>query len=198
MPTETDDDWAVIGERMSAVPAALDGIIESLGAGIASGVVAARRQALACADQAEAWSGSSPFFRELAARRPEDADLAAAAEAATAAYARLGAYLRDEYAPLSDPRDPVGRERYARFADAFNGIELDLDETYAWGFAELHRIEARMAEVAERIRPGATVDEAIAIIESDPERTIAGADAFRAWNQDLIDATIEEIGRAHV
>ena len=197
MPTETDDDWAVIGERMRSVPVALDRITESLGAGIASGVVAARRQALACADQAEAWSASSPFFRELAARRPDDADLAAAADAATAAYARLGAYLRDEYAPLADPRDPVGRERYARFADAFNGIELDLDETYAWGFAELHRIEARMAEVAERIRPGATVDEAIAFIESDPERTIAGAHAFRAWNQDLIDATIEALDGVH-
>ena len=197
MPTETDEDWAVIRERLAAVPEALGRVTEALEAGIATGVRAARRQALACADQAEAWSGEAPFFRDLAARRPGDDAVADAAEAATAAYARLGSYLRDEYAPVAEDRDPVGRERYALFAAAFNGIELDLEETYAWGFAELHRIEGRMAAVAERIRPGATVDEAIATIDTDPARVITGADAFRAWNQDLIDSTIEALDGVH-
>ena len=48
----------------------------------------------------------------------------------------------------ADPRDPVGRERYALFARAFNGIDLDLDETYAWGWEELYRIEDAMRRVA--------------------------------------------------
>ncbi|MFM7225480.1 MAG: DUF885 domain-containing protein [Actinomycetota bacterium] len=197
MPTETDDDWTVIGERMARVPEAIDRIEESLRAGIAIGLVAARRQALACAAQAEAWSGESPYFRILASRRPGDDGLAAAAEAATAAYARLGAYLRGEYAPVADPRDPVGRERYGRFAAAFNGIDLDLDETYAWGFEELHRIESRMVAVAERIAPGASVDEAIAMLETDPDRAVVGAEAFRAWNQELIDTTIAALDGVH-
>jgi len=197
MPTATDDDWDVIRERMTRVPEAIDRIEESLRAGIAGGLVAARRQALACAAQAEAWSGDAPFFRLLAARRSGDAALADAAEGATAAYARLGVFLRDEYAPVAEPRDPVGRERYALWAAAFNGIDLDLDETYAWGFEELHRIEARMAEVAQRIAPGASVDEAIAILESDPDRAIEGADAFREWNQELIDTTIAALDGTH-
>jgi uncharacterized protein (DUF885 family) len=94
--------------------------------------------------------------------------LIAAAEAATQAFAQLGEFLRNEYAPVADPRDPVGRERYALFAAAFNGVNLDLDETYAWGVEELHRIEAEMARVAGEIRPGASVDEAIEFLETDP------------------------------
>ena len=100
----------------------------------------------ACAEQAATWGGegeAEPFFRALA-RRQWTAKLAHAAEVATTAYAHLAAYLRHEYAPAADPRDPVGRDRYALFARDFNGIELDLDETYAWGWEELHRIEDAM------------------------------------------------------
>src|SRR5581483_1806357 len=52
MPTATDDDWATIEARMAQVPAALAGFTESLRLGLARGLPAARRQALACAEQA--------------------------------------------------------------------------------------------------------------------------------------------------
>ena len=71
------------------------------------------------------------------------------------AYAQLGAVPPRRVRAEADPRDPVGAERYALFARAFNGIELDLDETYAWGWEELYRIEDAMREVGERILPGA-------------------------------------------
>jgi uncharacterized protein (DUF885 family) len=197
MPYDTDADWDTAAERMSKVPDAVASIEATLRAGVAEGVVAARRQALACATQADAWGGEQPFFKNLAAKRPDDTSLAAAADAATNAYAQLGKYLRDEYAPVADPRDPVGRDRYRLFAAAFNGIDLDLDETYAWGVDELHRIEEQMRRVAERIRPGASIDEAIAVLDDDPDRSIEGVDEFRQWNQDLIDRTIAEMDGTH-
>src|SRR6478736_8020384 len=132
MRYETDEDWDIAAERMSHVPDSVASIEATLREGAAEGVVAARRQALACATQADAWGGDQPFFKNLAAKRPEHTALAAAADAATEAYAQLGRYLRDEYALVADPRDPVGRDRYKLFAGAFNGIDLDLDETYAW------------------------------------------------------------------
>jgi uncharacterized protein (DUF885 family) len=164
---------------------------------MARNVVAARRQALACAEQAEAWGGPKPYFKNLVAARAGDAGLETAAEAATAGYAKLGAFLRDEYAPVADPRDPVGRDRYKLFAAAFNGIDLDLDDTYAWGVDELHRIEAKMQQVAERIQPGASVADAIGVLDADPARAIEGEDAFRRWNQDLIDQTISDMNGTH-
>ena len=197
MSFDTDDDWDVARARMERVPDAVASIEATLRDGVARGVVAARRQALACAQQAEAWGGDAPFFRNLAASGPDDPGLAHAADVATAAYAKLGAYLRDEYAPVADPHDPVGRDRYQLFSGEFNGIVLDLDETYAWGVDELHRIEHQMQLVAERILPGASVDDAIEHLEHDVTRTVEGVDAFQQWNQELIDRTISELDGVH-
>jgi uncharacterized protein (DUF885 family) len=200
MRLETDDEWAVATERMTRVPGSLESIEESLRAGVGEGVVAARRQALACAEQAATWGGEredEPFFRALASRRPDDTQLATAAELATSGYARLAAYLRDEYAPAADPRDPVGRDRYMLFARDFNGMELDLEETYAWGWEELHRIEDAMRRVGERILPGAAIEEVIEHLDADPTRTIEGVEEFRRWNQDLIDQTISDLEGTH-
>jgi uncharacterized protein (DUF885 family) len=200
MRLDTDDDWAVATERMTRVPESLESIEESLRAGVDQGLVAARRQALACAEQAATWGGegdAEPFFRALASRRPDDTKLAAAAELATSGYARLAAYLREEYAPVADPRDPVGRDRYMLFARDFNGVELDLEETYAWGWEELHRIEDTMRRVGERILPGAAIDEVIQHLDNDPTRAIEGVEEFRRWNQQLIDQTISDLEGTH-
>jgi len=200
MRLETDDDWAVATERMTRVPDSLASIEAALRAGVEQGIVAARRQALACAEQAATWGGrreSVPFFRGLAAQRPADTKLAEAAEIATSGYARLAAYLNDEYAPAADPRNPVGRDRYTLFARDFNGIELDLDETYAWGWEELHRIEDAMRSVGERILPGASIEAVIEHLDADPTRAIEGVEEFRRWNQELIDQTIADLNGTH-
>ncbi len=200
MRLETDADWDVVAERMTRVPASLESMEASFREGVAGGVVAARRQALACSEMAATWGGERdevPFFRALAGQRPNDKTLAAAAEQATAGYARLAAYLRDEYAPAADPCNAVGRERYALFARSFNGIELDLDETYAWGWEELHRIEDTMRKVAERIVPGASIDEVIEHLDADSSRAIEGVEEFRLWNQGLIDQTISDLNGTH-
>jgi uncharacterized protein (DUF885 family) len=91
----------------------------------------------------------------------------------------------------------VGRDRYQAWARIMNGTELDLHETYAWGWSELRRVEARMAEVAGRILPGAPVEEVIAHVEADPAYAIDGVEAFQRWNQELIDATIADLDGVH-
>jgi len=197
MAYDTDDDWEVARARMEQVPEALAGIEATLRTGMAEGVVAARRQAIACAGQAEAWGGDAPYFRELAAKRPGDDGLARAADAATEAYACFAAFLRDDYAPVADPHDAVGVDRYRLAAASFNGIELDLEETYAWGWEELHRIEHQMQVVAERILPGEPIPAVIEHLDRDPNRSIEGVDAFRAWNQELIDRTLTELNGTH-
>lgn len=197
MSYETPEDWDTVRDRMARVPEAVASVEAALREGMARGIVAARRQALACAQQCEAWAGEQPFFRDLAAQNPGDEQLARAADAATQAYARLGAFLRDEYAPVADERDPVGRERYSLFARAFNGIDLDLDETYAWGWEELYRIEHAMRSVAERILPGESLAAVFDHLETDPNRTIEGVDEFLAWNQQLIDDTIAALDGTH-
>jgi uncharacterized protein (DUF885 family) len=209
MPRETTDDWQAIAARVAAVPHALDGLRESLDQGVQRGVVAARRQAVACAQQADSWGGvtgdTTPYFVGLAeAHRAADLGddgLATAiddsAQRATAAYASFGRYLVEEYLPHAEERDAVGEERYARLARAFTGTRLDLQETYAWGWDELHRIESAMHQVAERILPGQPIPDVIDHLEHDPTRMIEGEDALRGWLQDLIDRTIADMNGTH-
>ena len=81
-------------------------------------------------------------------------------------------------------KQAAGRERYELASQYFLGAKVDLDETYAWGFEELARIEAEMRAVADKIAgPGATVDEAVAALDADPARTHPGKEAFRDWMQ---------------
>ncbi|HVH65360.1 MAG TPA: DUF885 family protein, partial [Candidatus Acidoferrum sp.] len=57
MPRDSVDDWDIMAERMARVPEALAGFEAALREGAGKGLVAARRQALACAEQGSAWSG---------------------------------------------------------------------------------------------------------------------------------------------
>jgi uncharacterized protein (DUF885 family) len=209
MPRATRDDWETITARVAGVPHALDSVRAALEAGIERGVVAAQRQATACAQQADTWGGvnadGAPFFEALVAEYEakgigDDAlhnALSRAAEHATAAYAALGRYLVSEYLPHAATRDAVGAERYGLLARSFTGTQLDLSETYQWGWDELHRIESAMHSVSERILPGQPLAAIIDHLETDHTRMIEGEDALRAWLQDLIDATIAELHGTH-
>jgi len=208
MPTATEADWGVIAARMALVPQGLSSIQALLAEGIAQGLVSPRRQVVACTKQAETWSGldgTTPFFVALLDRYGQagidnpalQAALEDRAQRATEAYAACARYLADDYSPHAEERDPVGAERYARFSRTYNGIDLDLRETYDWGWDELYRIERAMGDVAERILPGEPVEMVIEHLETDPARAIEGVDEFRGWLQDLMDRTIEELDGMH-
>lgn len=209
MRTEHEDDWATVAARLESVPDALASWRRALRAGMASGTMAARRQALACAQQAATWGGvegdSTPFFIDLVTSGRNGtalnarllARLEAAARAATEGFAATAAFLRDTYAPQADEQDAVGASRYQLAARSFLGASIDLEDAYHWGWDELHRLETEMAAVCGRIRPGAAIPETIDSLEKDPHRSIEGVEAFRRWNQDLIDRTIDALDGTH-
>ncbi|HEX4491439.1 MAG TPA: DUF885 domain-containing protein [Acidimicrobiia bacterium] len=206
MSYDTADDWEVVVARMKRVAWSVETFRASLEEGARRGLLAARRQALACAQQAESWGGlgsDQPYFRAIAQRYAQSANgalgasLNRAAEEATASYAELAGWLRDTYAPQADERDAVGADRYRLQARAFCGIDLDLAETYDWGWDELYRIEDQMGRVGERILPGVSRDEVIEHLETDEHRAIEGVDNFQHWLQDLIDRSIAELNGTH-
>jgi uncharacterized protein (DUF885 family) len=172
--------------------------------GFETGHVASQRLAEACAEQAATWGGqrdAPAFFLRMIEAAPGGTALSArldrAATAASAAYAVVGDWLIEDYLPRADPEPAAGPERYQLWARSALGAAIDAEETYDWGWDELARIEADMAETAERIRPGATLAEVIDFLEADPQRSIEGVDIFRQWLQDLMDRTIEELSGRH-
>lgn len=209
MPTATVDDWEVIAARLALVPQGLDGFRTTLQEGVRQGIVAAQRQAVACARQADTWGGVDPTVRPFFTTLVDRYDAAGFADSglrnhlvdgadrATRAYAAFGRFLVEEYLPHANEHDGVGATRYSLWARAWNGLDLDLEETYAWGWDELHRIEHAMQTVAERILPGAPLAEVIEHLEHDPSRSIEGEENFRAWLQDLLDRTVAELDGVH-
>ncbi|HEV7204026.1 MAG TPA: DUF885 domain-containing protein [Jatrophihabitans sp.] len=206
-PTFTVEHWATIATRLAAVPAAVDGYVVALRRAAASGQVSARRQLAAGIVQCEDNIGPDGFFATFAAgAAPDDgtdlpsslrADLARGAAAASAAYARLQAYLRDDLAPLAPARDAVGREVYALHSRAFLGARVDLAETYEWGQQELARLVGESARTAERITPGASVAEVKAMLDADPARMLRGTAALQQWMQTMSDAAVAALADTH-
>lgn len=203
MPTETEQDWLHIRDRLSGVPAALAGWQVTLQQAAAEGHVSARRQYVEVAAQIDRWTtpGSSVFDQLVAQADgvPEElaAELRSAAAAATAALAASGDFLAQQMAPLGRERDAVGADHYALCSRRFLGARIDPLETYAWGWEELARLHADMQETAGRIVPGGGMAEAVAALESDPDRFIEGRETFRGWMQDLADRTLAEMADTH-
>ena len=180
MPKDTPEQLARLGERLAKVPAALAGYRQTLEEGMAGGRVAARRSALSVADQCATWAEG--YFASL----PEAVD--GPARAAGSAYAELGSWLRTTYAAAATEDVGVGEERYGPWARSMLGTELDLDETYAWGWDELARIEAEKVAECEQILPGASYEEVRDHLSRDPAQLLHGADAYRDWLQEISDA----------
>lgn len=202
MPTATNEDWGVIARRMTKVPAALDSWMVSLGSAAGKGNVAPRRQVEACIKQCADLTAEDGYFATLlSGAKAGDADLTDAVRsdleesvgAAREAYRRLGERLRGEVLDRAPEADACGRERYQLLSRAFLGATVDLEETYAWGQEELARITAEMQQVAEQIKPGATVKEAIAALDADPAYQLHGTDELKAWMQTKADEVIANL-----
>ncbi|MEU6680017.1 DUF885 domain-containing protein [Streptomyces sp. NPDC046925] len=204
-PTETDEDWAAIAERLRAVPAAYEGYRASLELGLERKLFAPPRPTATFIEQLGEWAGPGDgegrgWFEEFASQGPDSlrADLDAAARAATASVVALRDWMRDVYAPaIEGAPDTVGRERYARWSRYFNGADLDLDEAYAYGWSEFHRLLGEMRAEAEKILPGAATPW-VALAHLDEHGThIEGVEEVRVWLQELMDEAIGALDGTH-
>ncbi|MFF2537396.1 DUF885 domain-containing protein [Streptomyces cyaneofuscatus] len=201
-PTETEEDWAAVAERLRVVPAAVEGYRASLGLGLERKLYGGPRATATFIGQLTEWSGggeSTAFFTDFIAPAPEALrpELTEGARLATAAFASLRDWMRNVYAPaIEGAPDTVGRERYARWTRQFNGTDLDLDEAYAYGWSEYHRLLAEMKTEAAKILPGAGPWEALAHLDVHGKH-IEGVEEVREWLQGLMDEAIEALDGTH-
>jgi uncharacterized protein (DUF885 family) len=203
MPTATVEDWHIIGERLGNIPGGVRGYIETLRAGIAVGVVPARRQVVEVAVQARKHADPLGFFFDFTGAAqlenggalPESvsAELRAGAQASAEAYGELAEFLETELAPKAVEDDAVGRDIYALRSRHFLGATIDLDETYEWGIEELRRMVEEQTRVAGEIKNGASVAEAIEFLEHDASRKLHGTDELKRWMQATSDTAVAEL-----
>lgn len=206
VPTATEEDWRNVAARLHALPAAMDGYIETLRSGIRASNVPAIRQLREVIAQAEKHRATKGFFFQLAESARADKgeladslrkDLDAGAAESAAAYGALAEFLGSELAPYAPEKDAVGRELYELASRDFLGATIDLDETYEWGIEELARMVAEQESIAREIKPGASVLEAIAHLDGDPTRKLHGTAALKLWMQETSDRAIEQLSATH-
>ncbi len=164
MPRATEQDWANIAARLALVPQGIASYRLSLEEGIRSGVPTARRQVAQAVKQSATYGGAEgvpSFFQTLVEAFDASgihsaglkADLTAGAEAASQTYVDFSRYLEEKFMDSAVERDGVGRELYQLSSRVYNGVELDLEETYQWGWDELYRIEDEMRQTCAKSCP---------------------------------------------
>jgi uncharacterized protein (DUF885 family) len=197
MRRETPEDTAAIATRLRAVRPSLASWREGLADLAARGQLPARRHVLGVAAQGETYAqGAFASFAAGLTAAPDD--LHEAARDADAASGELAAHLRDELAPRATTVEACGPERYPKWLRHYNGITLDLDELYAWGWADLRRINERMWELAGELAPGAVrLADVATTLDADDSRAVFGTDALLARLESFTQATVDQLNGVH-
>ena len=205
MPTEGEDAWRNITTRLRTVETPLQQVRQTLAAEARDGNISAVRQVRATIEQIRSWTGQigdDDFFSGLVATAPRlrdslHSDLAYAAGQAREAFSEFADWLGETLGPLAPSLDAVGEERYALDSRYFLGAVIDLEETYQWGFEELHRIQTDQREIARALVGSPDIKAAYAALDADPARRLSGAEQFRRWMQELADRAVADLAGTH-
>lgn len=198
MPSSTEADWGAIARRMAKVPQSYRSWTLTLDEGTRRGLFAAPLQVQTLIDQLNEWNDTQ-WWQGFAMTGPSSVqgELLAAAETAAAGTVELCDYLRDTYLPATQGTpNAVGAERYRLNARRWMGADLDLEEAYAWGWAQYQEIQAQMEEVAEQILPGATPVEAMRHLDEHGE-IVEGVEEVRQQLQQMMDQAIKDLDGTH-
>jgi uncharacterized protein (DUF885 family) len=199
MATDTTEDWAQIGRRLSKLPGRVAGYADALRATMAAGRPPAVRQVHRGIGQAG--QIQQLFVDMVATAAPENTalrtELHRHAQAAAHAYGDLADVLRGEIAPRARQQDAVGRDAYRLVSKAFLGAEIDLDEAYAWGLRQLESIVAEQEKLADRLYPGTSVTDALRRLDGEARYLVQGTEALQAWMQDLSDRAVAALADTH-
>ena len=201
MPKSNAEEWDNIVARLEGFGGMLSGYRECLQAGIDAGDTVAVRQAESVLEQAEAAASDESRFLLLqneASGTGADTDrLSRAVDKVRAANGDFADWLRATYLPVARPEDAVGREEYLRGVDEWLGGTIDPEETYEWGWSEVHRIRAEMKATAGDIDSDLTVEEVIELLETDPARSAGTRQDFVDFVSGIQEQAIEQLSGVH-
>ena len=197
--------------RLEAAPAAVRQYIRALRWArdrtdrFRGGGVAPVRQLDTLAAQIEAWI-ESDWFASIPVAGTADPSASArvrvAGDQTAAALAELLALLRDELRPIAPTTDGVGEEVYRDLAAGMLGADIDIDDTYAFGWAELGRLVAEARVLARRLGGAAAAEAddpvrmAASVLDVDPQYRLEGVDAIRSWLSERVAQTTEAVSTA--
>ena len=200
MATGSADKLNVIAQRLGQVRSALNSWHRTLDHLSTKGQLPSRRHVLGVAEQAATYANGAyrNFVGRVAPHATDDSDLVTSAADADAACGELSTWMMDVLAPRANEHDASGLERYRAWSQYWNGAVLDFDELYAWGCADLRRINARMWEIAGELAPEATsLVEVAEHLDRDPARAIEGTDELLRRLISFTEQAVEKLDGVH-
>jgi len=200
MATGSSDELDVLARRLRQVRPALTSWRRTLDALSTKGQLPSRRHVLGVAEQAATYATGTyrRFVARVAPDVDDESDLGTSALDADAACGELSSWMMDVLAPRTNEDDASGPERYRAWSQYWNGAELDFDELYVWGYADLRRINTRMWEIASELAPEATsLVEVAALLDGDPSRAIEGTDELLRRLIFFTEQAVEKLDGVH-
>ena len=194
------DDSDIIAARLARVRPALDSWRLSLERLRAVDQLPPRRHVLGVAEQARTYSNGAyrTFVSRISPDSPEDSALVGAARDADAACGELATWMNDTLASSATEHDACGPDRYRAWAKHWTGADLDLEELYEWGYADLQRIAKRMGEIALVVAPDArSLAEVAEVLDNDPARIFEGTDELLRRLVAFTQRAVEELDGVH-
>jgi uncharacterized protein (DUF885 family) len=165
-----------------------------------SGQLPSRRHILGIGEQAATYASGAylNFVARVAPDAADGSDLITWARDADAACGELSTWMIEDLAPRANEHDACGLERYRAWSQYWNGAVLDFDELYAWGYADLRRINARMWEIAAELAPEAkSLVEVAEQLDRDPARAIEGTDELLRRLIFFTEQAVEKLDGVH-
>jgi uncharacterized protein (DUF885 family) len=181
MANESKEELDIIAKRLRAVRPALASWRVTLEALASSGQLPSRRHIVGIAEQAATYADGAfvDFVARVAPTSGSDSELRVAALDADDACGELSSWMFVALEPLSNDHDACGAERYVAWSKYWTGATLDFEELYAWGWADLQRINSRMWEIArELLDDPKSLIEATEYLDHDPAQIIVGTEAL--------------------
>lgn len=201
MGKDTPEQWEAIAARLEGFSGMLDGYRQCLAVGIETGDTVAVRQAESVLEQAEAAASDESRFLAFVSQASDaggDVDrIRRGVEATMEANARFADWLREAYLPAAHTEDAVGREEYLRGADRYLGMTIDPEQTYQWGWDEVHRLRSEMDSTANEIDADLSIGEVIDLLENDPTRAASTREEFVDFVSAIQDQAIEQLSGEH-
>lgn len=167
--------------KIAEVPQALKSFRETLMYGLENDCLPRRTQLAHLAHNCALYA-NDPFFKGKPARN---------------AYLTFGAFLTDEIIPHTNEKDAVGREFYLRAAKRHLGKEIDIDETYDWGWHEIHAILDEAEKIITEINPGASYLETAQFLTEKTDKIANSPEELQEFLQRLLDESFEQLDGVH-
>jgi uncharacterized protein (DUF885 family) len=200
MPYDTGEALDNITRRLRAVRGALASWRTTLEELASAGELPSRRHVVGVAEQAKTYANEAfkEFVKRVAPDAASDSDLHAAALDADSACGELSSWMFEALEPKTNEHDACGAERYAAWSSYWTGATLDFEELYAWGWADLQRINARMWEIArELLDDPKSLVEATEYLDHDPAQIIVGTDELLRRLIAFTERAVDQLDGVH-